>query len=64
MAGIDLALLSPNCPLQITGAECQTLSLSWNQWFTAGTSNGSPNQGNRGGWELSMKWNGVRPVVF
>ncbi len=35
------------------------LSLTRNQWSTAGTSAGSPVQGNRGGWQ----WNRVSPVV-
>ncbi|XP_077085830.1 uncharacterized protein LOC143737854 [Siphateles boraxobius] len=41
-----------------TCAEFQTLSLTWNQWWSAGTSEGSPDQGNRGGWKPSMNWKG------
>ncbi len=46
-----------------TWAESQTLSLIRNQWSTAGTSEGSPVQGNRGGWQPSMHQNGVSPMV-
>lgn len=43
-------------------AESQTILLTSNQWFTAGTSEGSPDQGNRGGWKPSTNWKGVSPV--
>ncbi len=44
-------------------AESHTLSLSRNQWSTAGTSDRSSVQGNNGGWYPRTHWNGVSPVV-
>ncbi len=43
-------------------ADSQTLSLSWNQWAADGISEGSPDQGNKGGWLQSTHWKGVRSV--
>ncbi len=37
-------------------------SLLCNQSLMAGSSEGSPDQGNRGGWKLSTHWKGLRPV--
>lgn len=42
-------------------AESQTLS--WNQWLIEGTSDGAPDQENRGCWHLSMHWKGVYLVA-
>ncbi len=48
--------------LSICAWPSQTLSLSRKQQSTAGTSDGSPSQGNKGSWKPSMHWKGVSPV--
>ncbi len=62
-SGVSLPLVSPHCLLEMHMSRVPYLSLCWNQWLTAGTSEGSPNQGNNGDWYPRIHWHGVSLVV-